>query len=189
MYKEAFMKKHLKGNGNFQSLTVYGHGTFIQELSLQQPLCGTYYHPHFIDVETGWKKENKNSVSFSTLRLILSLTHSRCSVNGHWLERDILLIPVQGFSLKSVWLRHSCCSQYHMMREKGVLNYFFPILIINQWDINISIISVSKTCVYCYYFGKHPNIILKHASWFKTLQVPAWLDITLTWLDKHQCIK
>lgn len=53
MYKEAFMKKHLKGNGNFQSLTIYGHGTFIQELSLQQPLCGTYYHLHFIDVETG----------------------------------------------------------------------------------------------------------------------------------------
>ena len=32
---------------------MYGYGTFIQELSLQQPLYGTYYHPRFIDVETG----------------------------------------------------------------------------------------------------------------------------------------
>ena len=59
MYKEAFMKKHLKGNGNFQSLTIYGHGTFIQELSLQQPLCGTYYHLHFIDVEPVEKKRTR----------------------------------------------------------------------------------------------------------------------------------
>ena len=38
---------------------MYGYGTFIQELSLQQPLCGTYYHPRFIDVETGWKKRTR----------------------------------------------------------------------------------------------------------------------------------
>ena len=113
--------------------------------------------PSFYRCGNRLKKENKNSVSFSTWRLILSLTHSRCSVNGHWMKRDILLIPVQGFPLKSVWLQHSCCSQYHMMKEEGIL-FFFPTLIINQWDINICILSVNKTYVYCYYFGKHPNI-------------------------------
>lgn len=42
--------------------------------------------------------------------------------------------------------------------ERGGHTFFFPTLIINQWDINICILSVNKTYVYCYYFGKHPNI-------------------------------
>lgn len=45
--------------------------------------------PTFYRCGNRLKKENKNSVPFSTLRLILSLTHSRRSVKGHWMKRDV----------------------------------------------------------------------------------------------------
>lgn len=104
------MKKHLRGNRNSQSLKAYKHGNLIHESTLHQLLCGTYYHPNFIDVETVSKRLTHcpartrilSGFPLCTSRLVLGLAYIRYSVNTRWLKRDSLQIPTQDFSLKSI---------------------------------------------------------------------------------------
>ena len=101
--------------------------------------------PTFYRCGNRLKKENKNSVPFSTLRLILSLTHSRRSVKGHWMKRDVTDPNTRFLSKECLITTLLLIPIPHDEREGCTSQFFFPTLIINQWDINISILSVNKT--------------------------------------------
>lgn len=141
-------------------------------------------HPYFTDVKTVSKSWliiiwEYSVVLYCTWRLAHCMAQSKCSINSPYQRSNKFSDAHTRFlAPKSAWWLSLCFSQCHILwGAPSVL-----ILLMNQWDRNI--LSTSKTFVgFFFFFG----VMLPG---FKTVQVPAWLDISqLTRRKDFKCTK